>query len=75
MSRDVYKIDLSKHGAAHIDRYRKKVNVGRYRFDGTPIMHKGVTPPPIPHADRERFEAEVRKASVLGLRGGSREKL
>jgi hypothetical protein len=68
MSRDVYKLDMAKHGSPHIDRYRRKNNIGRYRLDGTPIMHFGVTPPPIPHADRERFSAEAAKTKMPTIR-------
>ena len=62
MSKDDYQLDVSKHGGAHIDRYRRRKNIGRYRIDGTPIVHNGVTPPAIPNADRERFATEAAKA-------------
>jgi hypothetical protein len=62
MSKDIYKLDLHRHGGPHIDRLRARKNVGRYRLDGTPIPHKGVTPEPIPVADAGRFLAEVAKA-------------
>jgi hypothetical protein len=62
MSRDVYQLDRARHGGAHVDRYRQSKNIGRYQLDGTPIPHNGVIPPPIPVADRERFEAEAAKA-------------
>ena len=61
MSRDIYKIDIAKHGGPHVDRYRKGSNIGRYRLDGSPIPHNGVTPAPIPNADLERFEKEAAK--------------
>jgi hypothetical protein len=28
-------LDQARHGGAHIDRYRKNQNVGRYQLDGT----------------------------------------
>jgi hypothetical protein len=62
MSQDVYKLDRAKHGGAHVDRYRRGKNIGRYRLDGSPIPHKGSVPPPVPHADRERFAEEAAKA-------------
>jgi hypothetical protein len=62
VSRDIYKLDEYHHGAPHVDRYRRRNNIGRYRLDGSPITHFGVIPPPIPHADRERFAAEAAKA-------------
>jgi hypothetical protein len=62
MSRDIYKLDRAKHGGLHIDRYRRGQNIGRYRLDGTPIPHNGLMPTPIPHADRDRFNAEASKA-------------
>jgi hypothetical protein len=62
MSKDVYKLNIYKHGGAHIDRYRRSKNILRYRLDGTPIPHNGVIPPPIPVADVGRFLAEAAKA-------------
>jgi hypothetical protein len=62
MSRDIYKLDKVKHGGFHLDRYRRGKNIGRYRLDGTPIPHNGVTPPVIPHADFVRFAREAAKA-------------
>ena len=65
MSKDVYQPDLLRHGSGHIDRYTKGGKlVGRYRADGTPIMHKGVVPPPIPSTDQARFEAAAAKLRV-----------
>lgn len=68
MSRDIYKLDQENHGGTHVDRYRRGKNVGRYRLDGTPITHLGVTPPPIPHKDRKRFAAKVAKAKLPTIR-------
>jgi len=63
MSRDIYKLDLVRHGMPHIDRYSPAGQlVGRYRLDGSPIKHKGALPPPIPVADKERFAAEVKRS-------------
>jgi hypothetical protein len=63
MSRDIYQLDVARHGGAHVDRYSpNRQLVGRYRLDGTPMAHKGKLPPPIPVVDRERFNAEVAKA-------------
>lgn len=62
MSRDKYQFDVHRHGGPHIDRYSPTGKlVGRYRPDGTPIPHKGVVPPAVPHADREKFDTEVAK--------------
>jgi hypothetical protein len=42
MSRDVYQLDVARHGGAHVDRYSKnRTLVGRYQLDKTPIKHKG----------------------------------
>jgi hypothetical protein len=68
VSRDTYKLDVAKHGGAHVDRYRRGSNVGRYRLDGTPIPHNGVIPAPIPASDQQRFQSETAKAR--GLLGG-----
>jgi hypothetical protein len=63
MSRDTYKLDMHHHGGPHVDRYNPQGSVvGRYRLDGTPIPHKGQMPPPVPAADRERFETETARA-------------
>lgn len=62
MSRDVYQLDVARHGAPHVDRYSSRGQlIGRYRLDGSPIKHKGVIPPPVPSADQQRFQAEVSK--------------
>lgn len=57
LSTDSYQADRKAHGGPHIDRRNKAgANVGRYRPDGTPIPHKGKTPPPIPKSDKSRFQ-------------------
>jgi len=62
MSTDTYEPDRFNHGAPHIDRSTKDGHlVGRYNPDGTPIEHKGKTPPPIPKADRGKFQDAVDK--------------
>jgi len=61
-STDIYKPDLHNHGEPHIDRQDSKGKlVGRYRPDGTPIEHKGKTPPPIPKADEGKFGEAAEK--------------
>ncbi len=61
LSTDTYHADKTAHGGPHIDRRNKAgQNVGRYRPDGSPIPHKGKTPPPIPKADKKRFDKALR---------------
>jgi hypothetical protein len=61
-STDIYKPDLYNHGEPHIDRQSSNGKlVGRYRPDGTPIEHKGSTPPPVPKADQGKFDAAAEK--------------
>jgi hypothetical protein len=63
MSRDIYELDVTRHGAPHVDRYSPNGKlIGRYRLDGSPIEHKGVLPPPIPVSDKQRFDAEIARA-------------
>jgi RHS repeat-associated protein len=61
-STDTYVPDFDNHGGPHIDRYNKAgTNVGRYRPDGTPMKHKGKTPPSIPNSDKGKFEKAKEK--------------
>jgi hypothetical protein len=62
LSTDTYHADRHAHGGPHIDRRNKAgQTVGRYRPDGTPIPHKGCTPPPIPKSDRAKFTQALRE--------------
>ena len=61
MSTDTYKADKHKHGGGHVDRYRKNVNIGRYRADRSPIPHMGKLPPPVPQSDWPQFDREAAK--------------
>jgi uncharacterized protein RhaS with RHS repeats len=61
LSTDTYHADKDAHGGPHIDRRNKAgQTVGRYRPDGSPIPHKGKTPPPVPNADKKKFERAKR---------------
>ncbi len=61
LSGDTYQADPCKHGGPHIDRYDSSgKNVGRYRADGTGILHKGEMPPPIPKSDLSKFAKAVK---------------
>jgi RHS repeat-associated protein len=66
-SRDTYVADVSKHGGPHVDRYRGKQNVGRYRPDGTPIKHGGKTPEPIPNSDKGKFDDAVKEINKQAM--------
>ena len=60
MSRDVYQLDVARHGGQHVDRYNPQGTlVGRYRLDKSPIPHKGKLPPQVPNSDYARFDKAV----------------
>ena len=68
LSTDVYTPDPKKHGGAHVDRRTKQgQHVGRYRPDGSPIQHKGRTPPPIPKSDLAKFARVAAKLPLIGV--------
>ncbi len=75
---DNYNVDTRSHGSPHIDRVDDNGKlVGRYNEDGTPIKHKGETPPKIPKSDKEKFQRAAdklreyndRKAKAEGTQG------
>jgi RHS repeat-associated protein len=67
-STDSYNVDKYNHGGIHIDRVTKDGHlVGRYNPDGTPLVHKGKTPSPIPKADKEKFDEAAKKAQKQAM--------